>query len=72
MPESAQAYRQALSDQPDRALWWTGLAVSLEQNDQPEQALDAYRRAADLPLENAVKDYVEQRLQSLIQTVNTY
>jgi len=63
--ESVTAYRQALNDQPHRALWWTGLAVSLEHSGEPVQALAAYRRAADLPLEKAVDEYVRQRIEQL-------
>ena len=63
--ESATAYRMALYAQPQRALWWTGLAVALEHDRQPGQALHAYRRAAALPLEQAVADYVEQRIRLL-------
>jgi len=63
--ESADAYRTALKAQPQRALWWTGLAVALEHDRQPGQALHAYRRAAALPLEQAVADYVEQRIRLL-------
>lgn len=63
--ESAAAYRTALDAQPQRALWWTGLAVALEHDQQPGQALHAYRRAAALPLEQVVADYVEQRIRLL-------
>jgi hypothetical protein len=63
--ESAAAYRMALDAQPQRALWWTGLAVALEHDRQPGQALHAYRRAAALPLEQAVADYVAQRIRLL-------
>ena len=63
--ESVIAYRRALDDQPQRALWWTGLAVSLEHSGESAQALAAYRRAVDLPLEKAVNDYVQQRIEKL-------
>ncbi len=63
--ESVTAYRQALNDQPHRALWWTGLAVSLEHSGESVHALAAYRRAADFPLEKAVDDYVRQRIERL-------
>lgn len=66
--ESATSYRHALNDQPHRALWWTGLAVSLEQSGESMQALAAYRRAAQLPLEKAVNDYVLQRVEQLRHT----
>lgn len=63
--ESAAAYRQALRIQPDRALWWTGLAVALEQHGQSKQALEAFQRAADLPLNKPVVEYVKQRIDVL-------
>jgi len=66
--ESAAAYREAVQLQPDRALWWTGLAVALEQDGRSAQALEAYRRAAKLPLDEPVDDYVKQRIQVLRDT----
>ena len=63
--ESVTAYLHALDSQPQRALWWTGLAVSLEHSGESVQALAAYRRAVDLPLEQAVNDYVQQRIEQL-------
>ncbi|HHH42629.1 MAG TPA: tetratricopeptide repeat protein [Gammaproteobacteria bacterium] len=64
-PESISAYRSALRRQPQRALWWTGLAIALEHEQLTGQALRAYRRAAALPLENAVAIYVQQRIRLL-------
>ena len=66
--ESVSDYRQALQVQPNQALWWTGLAVALEQSSRSAQALEAYRRAVKLPLENPVDDYVKQRIQVLRDT----
>jgi len=63
--EAASDYLLALQVQPQRALWWTGLAVVLEQSGRSTQALEAYRRAAGLPLDRPVDDYVEQRIQAL-------
>jgi len=60
--ESAAAYRKAVQGRPKRALWWTGLAVALEQDGQPRQALEAFQRAAELPLDKPVDDYVKQRI----------
>ena len=60
--ESAAAYRKAVQGQPKRALWWTGLAVALEQDGQPGQALEAFQRAAELPLDKPVDNYVKQRI----------
>ena len=55
-------YRKAVQLQPDRGLWWTGLAIALEQDGQPKQALEAFRRASVLPLNNPLGDYVKQRI----------
>jgi len=66
--ESASDYRRALQVQPNQALWWTGLAVALEQSSRSMQALEAYQRAAKLPLDKPVDDYVKQRIQVLRDT----
>lgn len=63
--EAAADYRQALSYQPMQAVWWTGLAVAEEHNGQTARALAAYQRAAQLPLEQAVREYVNARIQAL-------
>jgi Flp pilus assembly protein TadD len=62
---SAAEYRKALQFNPQRALWWTGLAVALEQDGQSTQALEAFQRAAELPLDKPVEDYVKQRIHIL-------
>jgi MSHA biogenesis protein MshN len=62
---SAAEYRKALQFHPQRALWWTGLAVALEQDGQSTQALEAFQRAAELPLDKPVENYVKQRIHIL-------
>lgn len=62
---AAAAYEQALHEQPEQAVWWTGLAIAREYNEQPSKALQAYRRAARLQLDGPVRQYVEQRMQAL-------
>ncbi|MGD8842530.1 MAG: tetratricopeptide repeat protein [Gammaproteobacteria bacterium] len=62
---AARDYREALRLQPRQALWWTGLAVALEHDGKSGPALDAYRRAAQLPVENAVKVFVTERIRVL-------
>jgi len=64
-PEAVSNYRQAVRLQPDHAVWWTGLGVALEHDAQPAAALDAYRQAARRPLQDAVRTFVEQRMQVL-------
>ena len=63
--EAADAYKRALRQQPRQAVWWTGLGVALEHQGQPVTALDAYRRAMELPLQDAVRSFVQQRIQTL-------
>jgi Tfp pilus assembly protein PilF len=63
--EAAGAYETALREQPRQAVWWTGLAIAREHNQQPQQALVAYRRAARLQLSKPVRQYVEQRVHAL-------
>jgi MSHA biogenesis protein MshN len=63
--EAADAYERALREQPDQAVWWTGLAIAREHNQEPQRALHAYRQAAQLRPSAAVRDYVEQRIQAL-------
>jgi len=63
--ESVVDYQLALQIQPYQALWWTGLAVALEQSGQVRPALEAFRRAAELPLDTPVENYVKQRIRTL-------
>ena len=63
--EAAGAYENALRQQPDQALWWTGLAIAREHNQEPREALQAYQRAARLQVSGSVREYVEQRVQAL-------
>jgi MSHA biogenesis protein MshN len=63
--EAAGAYEYALRKQPDQALWWTGLAIAREHNQEPGEALQAYQRAARLQVSGALRKYVEQRVQAL-------
>jgi len=68
--ESQRDYRQALTVQPNQALWWAGLAISMEHDNQLELALQAYQRAAGLPLDKPVMDYVQERMQ-VLRNINT-
>jgi MSHA biogenesis protein MshN len=63
--EAASAYEDALREQPEQAVWWTGLAIAREHNQEPRKALQAYRRAARLQLSDPVREYVEHRMQAL-------
>ena len=44
-PQAAQHYRLALKHQSDHGMWWLGLAISLEGQQDWSGALSAYRRA---------------------------
>jgi MSHA biogenesis protein MshN len=57
------AYRRALAHPQAEAVWWVGLAVSLEATGAPAEARDAYARAAaDARLAADVRRYVNERL----------
>lgn len=63
---AAQAYAGLLQIHPEKALWWFGLAVSMDQSGDFDQARNAYRRALALPgLSRDVQKYVQKRLQIL-------
>jgi len=63
--EAAGAYENALRKHPDQALWWTGLAIAREHNQEPREALQAYQRAAQLQVSGTVRQYIEQRMRAL-------
>jgi Flp pilus assembly protein TadD len=63
--EAVGSYRAALRLRPGQAVWWTGLGVALEHAGQSSAALSSYRRAAQLPAQDAVRAFVEQRIQAL-------
>lgn len=64
--QAADAYRLALTSAPQRGIWWLGLGISLERNQQSAQALTAYRNALrDTALESQVSDYVRARIAAL-------
>ncbi len=63
---AAKVYANLLLLRPETALWWFGLAVSMDQTGDFEQARNAYRRALALPgLSVDVQKYVQSRLQVL-------
>jgi len=55
-------YRAALALQPQRAVWWIGLGVALEQAGDSAAALSAYRRAQYLPLATELGEFVKRRI----------
>ncbi len=59
-------YSQLVQVRPQAALWWMGLAISLDQTDHSAAARDAYQRALVLPgLRPDLQDYIHNRLQVL-------
>jgi len=62
---AALDYQKALTASPQRAVWWMGLGVALEQAGDPARALSAYRRAQRLPLAPELYDFVAKRIAAL-------
>ena len=65
-PAAGELYGRLLQVQPGQAVWWLGLAVSLDQTGEYEQSREAYERALALPgLRPDLQDYIHNRLQAL-------
>jgi Tfp pilus assembly protein PilF len=63
---AVDAYRLALLDATAPAVWWVGLAISLDALEQRGAALDAFRRAAaDTTLPAATRSFVLARVGAL-------
>ncbi len=63
---AASNYRLLLAQRPQAALWWFGLAISLDQSGQAPEAKEAYQRARTLPgLREDLKAYANERLEVL-------
>lgn len=63
--EAGNLYQQLLVLRPNQAIWWFGLALSLDQSDHQNQARQAFSRALQLPgLPPEVRDYIQARLAS--------
>jgi MSHA biogenesis protein MshN len=46
-PEAAEAYRRAISLQPDEGRWWVGLALALEDAGRKKEAKQAFAAARE-------------------------
>lgn len=63
---ASSIYAQLVQLRPQEALWWMGLAISLEQSGSFDRARDAYQQALSLPgLSPDLKNYIQSRLQTL-------
>ncbi|WP_321392711.1 tetratricopeptide repeat protein [uncultured Desulfuromusa sp.] len=61
-----QVYQQLVQIRPQAALWWMGMAISLEQSGHLEQARSAYQKAFNAPgLRPELQKYIQSRLQVL-------
>jgi MSHA biogenesis protein MshN len=64
--EAIEQYRAALRLRPDSAVWWMGLGMSLQANEQKTDALDAYKRALTSgSLSPELQAFVEQRIKQV-------
>ena len=62
-PEARDAFRQAISLQPDEGRWWMGLGISSEALRDWSAAREAYQRCLmSTHTEPRVRQYAEQRL----------
>jgi MSHA biogenesis protein MshN len=63
--ESIESYGRALALQPQQASWWVGMAISLENAGRLDDAVKAYKQAADGVLPPQLHEHVRNRLQVL-------
>ncbi len=63
---ASRTYDLLLKVKPDAAIWWFGMALTLDQSGKYVEAGKAYRTAMALPnLEDRLRNYSAQRLQQL-------
>jgi len=62
---AAQAYSEALKQNPKQAVWWMGLGLALDDNKQTPQALEAYYKALAIGLGDSLDSFVLKRVQEL-------
>jgi hypothetical protein len=64
--DAAAVYRQLVQFYPDRYVWWIGLGIASEASNSPQQAMQAFRRARELPgMTQQMRQFVDRRLASL-------
>ncbi|MDJ0808360.1 MAG: tetratricopeptide repeat protein [Gammaproteobacteria bacterium] len=67
--DASRHFRQALQYRPDELTWLTGLAISQEHLNERASARQIYQRSlVSGELNDALRDFVEQRLQVLNQS----
>lgn len=66
--EAIAEYQAALRGAPQTGVWLIGIAISLEADNQPASAKEAYRRAQQTPLSAELYTYSEQRLAKIQET----
>ncbi len=69
--ESAVLYQRLVQAEPDRGVWWLGLAISLDKLQRSEEALAAYRKAQERNLSNDLRRYVASRINALSGAQNS-
>lgn len=63
---SLKNYQKLLKINPQKAEYWLGLAIALEKQDSPQQALDAYQHALNKKtLKPVIVSYIKQRISIL-------
>lgn len=69
--EAAKVYTQLLQIRPKNGIWWLGLAVSMDQTSNYEQAREAYRQALNLSGVNQnTREYIKNRFEILSEGHN--
>jgi len=64
--DAASAYRSAINQNPQEGRWWIGLAVALETDGKPKDALQAYERALQTDvLPETLNRFANQRISVL-------
>jgi len=67
-PEALEIYRKLELVEHTHPSWWLGLAISLEQTGDAEQAAAAYRSALAAGLNGPSQTYARERLAALVPT----
>lgn len=64
--EAARYYRDALQLAPNNGVWWMGLAISLQADQHPSEAREAFQRARQSNgLTPELQAFIERRLEQL-------